>query len=305
MHLRELTTPNLRWVTVTRPEKRELDYLAKDFKFHPLDLEDCASPAQRPKLDEYPHYLFLVLIFPLYNRKTGEITPAEIDFFIGEKFLVTVHRSELFPFMQFFDMCRSDLTLQKRAMISADQLLYEILERLLMHAFPMLDNISIDIKRIQKEIFAGNERRVVRDILAIKRNIVNFRRIMQAHKAMIRRIKEKQSKFCKGKCVMIYFDNLVEHTKDIWDTLENDKDTINALQETNEALITFQLNDIMKLLTIISVVMLPAGLVASIFSTNAEYTPFIGSPWDFWILIGFMGLVALGMVTFFRKKKWL
>ena len=128
---------------------------------------------------------------------------------------------------------------------------------------------------------------------------------MQAHKAMIRRVKEKQSKFCKGKCVVIYFDNLVEHTKDIWDTLENQKDTINALQETNESLITFQLNDIMKLLTIISVIMLPAGLVASLFSTNAEYTPLVGTPGDFWMLVGLMGLVALGMIAFFRKKKWL
>lgn len=305
MHLRELTTPTLRWINVTRPEKRELDYLAKEFKFHPLDLEDCASPAQRPKLDEYPHYLFLVLIFPLYNRKTGEIVPTEIDFFIGEKYLVTVHRSELFPFMQFFDECRRDLSLQKRVMASADQLLYEILERLLVHAFPMLDNISLDISRIQKEIFAGNERRVVREILATKRNIVNFRRVMQAHKAIIRRVREKQSKFCKGRCVTVYFDNLVEHTKDIWDTLENEKNTIDALQETNESLISFQLNDIMKLLTIISVIMLPAGLVASLFSTNAEYTPIIGALGDFWILVGLMGFVALGMTAFFRKKKWL
>lgn len=305
MHIRELKTPALRWINVTLPGKQELEYLAKEFKFHPLDLEDCASPAQRPKLDEYPHYLFLVLIFPLYNRKTGEIVPAEVDFFISEKYLVTVHRSELFPFMQFFDECRRDLELQKRVMTASDQLLYEILERLLVHTFPMLDNISIDISRIQKEIFAGNERKVVREILSTKRNIVNFRRIMQAHKAMIRRLKEKDGKFCKGKCVTIYFENLVEHTKDIWDTLENEKNTIDALQETNESLISFQLNDIMKLLTIISVVMLPAGLVANLFSTNAEYTPLIGQRGDFWILVGLMGLVALGMTAFFRKKKWL
>ena len=114
MHIRELTTPYLRWVNVTKPEKPELDYLAKEFKFHPLDIEDCISPAQHPKLDEYSHYLFLVLIFPIYNRKTKEIVPAEIDFFIGEKYIVTVHRSELFPLMQFFDDCKKDNDLQRR-----------------------------------------------------------------------------------------------------------------------------------------------------------------------------------------------
>ncbi len=305
MHTRELTTPGVRWVNVTRPEKRELAYLAKEFKFHPLNLEDCASPAQRPKLVEYPQYLFLVLIFPLYDRKTMEVVPAEIDFFISEKYVVTVHRSELFPFMQFFDECRKDLTLQQRVMASSDQLLYEILERLLAHTFPMLDHVSVDINRLQKEIFAGNENQFVREILSTRRNIVTFRRIMQAHKAIIRRVEDKGRKFFKGKGLTFYFDNLVEHTKDIWDALENQKDSIEALKDTNEALISFQLNNIMKLLTIISVVMLPAGLVANVFSTNAQNVPFIGLPGDFWILVGIMTIVGVTMLAFFHKKKWL
>lgn len=305
MHIRELTTPSLRWINVTRPEKRELAYLAEEFKFHPLDLEDCASPAQRPKLDEYPHYLFLVLIFPIYNRKTGEIVPAEIDFFINEKFLVTVHRSEFFPFMQFFDECRTDLSLQKRVMTSSDQLLYEILDRLLTHAFPILDHIALDISRLQKEIFDGKEKQFVKEILATRRNIVTLRRIMQAHKSIIRRVREKGTKFFKGKGLLMYFDNLVEHTKDIWDALENQKDSIDALKDTNEALISFQLNNIMKLLTIISVAMLPAGLVANVFSTNAQFTPFIGMPGDFWILVGIMTIVGITMLAFFKNKRWL
>lgn len=305
MHTRELTTPSVRWVNVTRPEKRELAYLAKEFKFHPLDIEDCASPAQRPKLVEYPQYLFLVLIFPLYDRKTGEVIPAEVDFFISEKYIVTVHRSELFPFMQFFDECRKDLTLQQRVMASADQLLYEILERLLAHTFPMLDHVSIDINRLQKEIFGGNENQFVREILATRRNIVTFRRIMQAHKAIIRRVEDKGKKFFKGKGLTFYFENLVDHTKDIWDALENQKDSIEALKDTNEALIAFQLNNIMKLLTIISVVLLPASLIANVFSTNAQNVPFIGLPGDFWILVGLMTLVGITMLAFFRKKRWL
>lgn len=305
MHIRELTTPSLRWVNVTKPEKSELAYLAKEFKFHPLDLEDCASPAQRPKVDEYPHYLFLVLIFPLYDRKTGELVPAEVDFFISDKYIVTVHRSELFPFMEFFEQCRKDLALQKRVMASSDQLLYEILDRLLMHAFPMLDHIAVDISRLQKEIFAGKEQQFVREILATRRNIVAFRRIMAAHKSIIRRVKNKGAKFFKGKGLTFYFDNLVEHTKDIWDALENQKDSIDALKDTNEALISFQLNNIMKLLTIISVVLLPASLVANIFSTNAEYAPIIGQSGDFWMLVGLMTIVGIAMLAFFRKKKWL
>ena len=305
MHIRELQTPGLRWVNVTKPEKRELEYLAKEFKFHPLDIEDCASPAQRPKLEEYPHYLFVVLIFPIYNRKTGEIVPAEIDFFLSENYLVTAHRSELFTFMEFFEECRKDLALQKRVMASSDQLLYEILNRLLVHTFPMLDHVAIDISRLQKEIFAGKEQQFVREILSVRRNSVTFRRIMQAHKAIIRRVKEKGEKFFKGKGLAFYFDNLVEHTKDIWDALENQKDSIEALKDTNEALISFQLNNIMKLLTIISVVLLPATLVANIFSTNAEYTPFVGTPGDFWILIGLMTVVGCTMLAFFRRKRWL
>jgi magnesium transporter len=190
-------------------------------------------------------------------------------------------------------------------MAGPEMLLYEILNRLLTYTFPMLDHVSLDVNRVQQEIFNGNGRTVIREILATKRNIVNFRRIMQAHKATIRRLRDKGAKILKGEVVTIYFENLVEHTKDIWDTLENQKDSIDALQETNESMITFQLNDIMKLLTIISVGMLPAGLVANIFSTNAKHAPLIGIPGDFWILIGLMSIVGFCMLFFFRKKRWM
>lgn len=305
MHHREIKTKKLTWVNVTKPTPEALAYLKKRYRFHPLDLEDCVSPAQRPKLDVYPRYLFLVLIFPVYDRATGEIVAREVNFFIMKNTVVTVHRSDLFPFMECFEQMRMHDDVRQRVMANPATLLYELLNRLLMHTFPMLDHMALDINRSEQEIFNGNGRRVIREILAIKRNIVNFRRIMQAHKGTIRRLRDKGAKILKGEVVDVYFENLVEHTKDIWDTLENQKDTIDALQESNESMITFQLNDIMKLLTIISVGMLPAGLVANLFSTDAVFTPIIGLPGDFWILLGLMGLVALGMMTFFRKKRWM
>lgn len=305
MEIQEIKTKNVRWINVSSPGKKEMAAIQKEFGFHPLDIEDCISPAQRPKLEEYPSYLFLVLLFPLYNKRTQEIVPVEIDFFIKKDAIVTVHRDLLFSFRAFFTECQKNAAQQKRALATVDTLIYEILERLFKHTFPLLDHLNLDINRIQQKMFRGNERQIIRDILLAKRNVVNFRRIMQAHKAMIRRLRDKRSKFCGGECVTIYFENLVEHTKDIWDLLTNYKDTIDAIQETNESLISFRLNDIMRLLTIISVVLLPAGLIANLFGMNTESTPILGIVGDFWILLGVMILVAIAMAGMFRKKRWM
>jgi magnesium transporter len=169
----------------------------------------------------------------------------------------------------------------------------------------MLNHISLDIDEAEKRIFAGYEKRMVKEILIIKRNIVNFRKAMQAHKNVIKKLIIKAPQFFSTAKLNIYFNALVEQTKDIWDLLENYKETIDALHATNESLISFRLNDIMKLLTIISVVLLPVTLIASIFGMNTPQMPLVKHPYGFWIILILMVLVSLGVLQYFRKKEWL
>jgi len=108
-YLSEIKTNHVRWLNLSRNTAKEIDYLRENFKFHPLDLDDCLSPAQRPKLDEYDDYLFLILTFPYYDHGRKEIRSSELDFFIGQDYLVTVTDGQLEPFNKFFEQCTKGL----------------------------------------------------------------------------------------------------------------------------------------------------------------------------------------------------
>jgi len=184
-------------------------------------------------------------------------------------------------------------------------LLYEVLHRLQNHTIPILDHITQEIEDIEKRIFKNEEKKLVVEILHAKRNIVDFRRIMQAHKNIIKKLMGTHDKFFMHSKINIYFVNILDRAKDIWDILETLKENINTFQETNESLISHKLNDIMKTLTIVSVIMVPANLIASIFGMNARHMPFIGLSNDFYILMSVIFMVIFLSLIYFRSKKWL
>ncbi|MFA6428074.1 MAG: magnesium transporter CorA family protein [Candidatus Buchananbacteria bacterium] len=297
------------WINIKDADQPEIDYLRRKFKFHQLDLADAYAEkyAQRPKINLHADYIFLVLQFPYYNHSSREVSPAEIDFFIGPDFFITVHNDKLIPLKDFFKSCLADpYYAQQCEIIDPATLLYEILDRLLKYCFPMLDHISLDIEEIEKNIFAGREREMVKEILYIKRNIINFRKIMQAHKSVIREIINLKNKNFYAGSLREYYDNLIDETKNIWDILQNQKETIEALEDTNSSLVSFKLNDIMRTLTIISVLTFPLTLFATIFSMNIiSGMPFIETPGGFWLIILIMLLGILGMLGFFRKRSWI
>ncbi|MBL7021786.1 magnesium/cobalt transporter CorA [Patescibacteria group bacterium] len=302
----KIKTNRLTWTHFNKFDSDEAEYLRENYDFHPLDIEDCLSPAQRPKLDEYPSYIFLILTFPIYVPENKEIVSAEVNFFIGPEFVITVNKDKLSPLTKFFEQCQLNDTMRDKFMEgNPTKLLYEILNRLQEYCFPMLDHISDDIDYLEKGIFEGYERAMVEKILIVRRNIVNFRKIMQAHKNVIKKIISKNTKYFIPTSIETYYANILEQTKDIWDILNNQRETIEALHSTNESLISFRLNDIMKILTVISVIIVPANLMASIFGMNAIFMPIVQHRYGFWILLGFMMIVMLILAYYFRKKKWL
>ncbi len=313
MAIQELRTKNFRWIDITDIKDKnsaEIKYLKKNFNPHHINLEDCINNGQRPKIDVYKDHLFLVMLYPLYNRKTGEMMAAEIDFFVSKNYIITVHDNKLQSMHRYFNhLSKPKNETEKMEFLSNNVIviLYEILNKQIYHCFPMLDHISLDIHYSEKNIFRGKEKDMVGKILASRRNVVNFRKAMQAHKNILKKLENanKELKFFDPEKANIYFNSLIDKVKEVWDTLESFKESIEALQETNESLISFKLNQIMKNFTIISVVIFVLTLVATLIGVNAPGTPIIHWPLGFWILIGFEALVAFLVFTFFRKRNWL
>lgn len=304
--IQQIKCPNFTWLNVTKTSQNEIKYLKERYGFHPLHLADCLSPAQRPKLDFGENYLFLVLIFPIYQRKTREISPSEVDFFIGPDFLISVHNNELSPLINFFNECQIGPSQEKEYLNKEPTyLLYEILNRLLLSCLPILNTLQYSLSDAEKHIFQSFERRMVKEILTIKRNIINFRCIMQVHCSVINKfIVQKRIPLSLGN-IKPYFEDLVEIANEIWDNLENMRQTINVLEQTNNTLISFRLNDIIKILTIISVIFLPLSLLVNLFGMSLKYIPLANSPAAFWVVISILLVVFLALLYFFKRKKWL
>ncbi|MCX6740352.1 MAG: magnesium transporter CorA family protein [Candidatus Parcubacteria bacterium] len=304
-----IKTSELSWLDISFASEKELDYLRKKFKFDDADLADSLAHrhAQRPKILIRPNYIFMVIIFPIYNRKTREITPTEIDLFITSDHLISIHYNQIKPLIDFFEICAESKTERESYLSDTSiMLLYEILNRVYLTLFPMLDHLSLDINNIERNIFAHKEREMVQEILVIKRNIVYFRKIMQSHRMILSKLIRQRLNFIREDAETdILLHNLPETVQDIWETLDIYQKTIDALEDTNNALVSFKLNDIMRTLTIFSVICFPLTLMAAVFGMNVVQMPFINNTLGFWEILGLMAMASVSMYLYFRYKKWI
>ena len=165
-------------ISKSRPTK-EVQYLSDNFHFHTLALDDVLSKIQRPKVDDYDTYLFIVLHFPVFDKTNRVTTPSELNIFIGENFLITSHKGDLKPLSKLFNECLMDEEIRQKYMgRSASFLFYQILDRLVNYCFPILDRIEDNIDKIEDLIFTRAVPETVREISMIRRDLISFRRII-------------------------------------------------------------------------------------------------------------------------------
>jgi magnesium transporter len=303
-YINEISRAGFTWVNVRRPGKRELDEIGKRFGFLEIDTRDCLPPLQRPKLVERPNYLFMVLLFPIYNRETGKIESSEVDFFISGKCLVTVHHNNLSPLNDMYEECERQKAGQALLKNPA-HLLVELLTRLLKYCYPMIIHIGQDVTAVGRRVLEVHDSKATFEILRIKMNIVEFRDATDLHESVIRKLIKKSTKFLDTKKLDEYLQMLIEHAVEIRETLANYTSTIGALDDTHQSLINLRANQIMKNLQIFAVIVFPLTLLAGIFSMNISGAmPFAEHEFGFWIVLGVMVAGTLAMLGFFKWRKW-
>jgi magnesium transporter len=294
---------DLRWINIERPRPIERAWLEERFQFHALDYEDVFSRNQRPKVDEYDDYLFIVLHFPRYDKTVGRLNAAELNVFVGGDFVITLPNEPIQPLEYLFDRCGRDEELRDQLFAKgAGYLLYKIVDDCVDASFPMLRKMGNKLERLEDDIFEGHSEEIVRDISNVKQEIINFRKIVRPQRVALRDL-ERTRRYVPEDLEM-YFDDIVDASERIWDMLENYKEVVEALESTNESVISHRVNDILRVLTAISVVVLPLTLIASIFGMNVE-VPGQGSITAFWITIVAMVLLLAGMLGYFRHRRWL
>src|SRR5581483_10021671 len=218
--------------------------------WHPLDLEDVLSKRQRPKIDEYPEYLFAVLHFPVYDKTIQRLNAAELDVFLGPDFLITLPNVELLPVTRLFRRCEDDEEL--RASLfgkGSGYLLYHVLDDLFDYCCPILDKIGHKLDSIEDDMFEGRAEDVVRDISNVKQEIISYRKIIKPERATLRVLERHVERFLPEQ-LELYFDDIVDAAERIWDLLDNYKEVVEALEQTNESVLSHKQNDVLRVLTI-------------------------------------------------------
>jgi magnesium transporter len=297
----------LRWVNIERPTQLEMGWLEERFDFHALDYEDVLSRNQRPKIDEYPDYLFIVLHFPVFDRAVGRLNAGELDIFVGRDFLVTIPNQPLQPVSYLFERCRSKEELREQHFSKGSgYLLYRIVDDSFDYCFPMLRKIGNKLDAVEDEIFEGRSEEVVRDISNVKQEIINFRKVVRPQRTVLRDLENAKQGFLgptEGE-LEVYFDDIVDSHERIWDMLENYKEVVEGLEDTNESVLSHRVNEVLRVLTAFSVVILPLTFIASLWGMNVG-VPGEGDPEDFFFIVGACLVVLVGLVGYFRRRGWL
>jgi magnesium transporter len=294
----------LRWINIERPGPVDRAWLEEHFEFHPLDHEDVASRNQRPKIDVYDDYLFIVLHFPVYDKAVGRLNAAELDIFVGPDFLITIPNTPLPPVEYLFERARSSDEVRDQLLSKGSgYLLYRIVDDAFDYCFPMLRKMGNKLERIEEEIFEGRSEEVVRDISNAKQEIVGFRKVVRPQRPVLRDLERTKQRYM-AEDLEVYFDDIVDASERIWDMLENFKEVVGALEDTNEQVISHRVNDVLRVLTAFSVIILPLTLLASIFGMNVDF-PFDAGEGAFWAIIGSMVALLVGIVAYFRSRRWL
>jgi magnesium transporter len=307
----ELRAGGVTWVHLLAPTTGEAQLLASRFGWHPLDVEDILSRRQRPKVDLYADdedgsgYLFTVLHFPVYDATVGRLNAGELDAFVGPGYLVTLPAVELRPVSRLFRRAEENEEFREQLLSrGSGRLFYEVLDDLYDYCFPILDKIGFKLEQVDEAIGEDERaRELVTDIHKVKQEIISYRKIIKPQRPTLRQLERQIERFLPEE-LELYFDDLVDASERIWDLLDNYKEVVEALEDTNESLISHQQNDILYVLTIFSVVMLPLTFLTGFFGMNVTF-PGFDTAGAFWGSLGLMAVAIVGMLAFFRWKKWL
>ena len=304
-HIQTVEHAGLRWIHIEEPATLERAWLEEHFEqFHPLDLEDVMSRNQRPKIDEYPDYLFIVLHFPIFDKQVGRLNAGELDLFVGPDYVITIPNQPLQPVSYLFERCRTNEEVREQFFSKGSgYLLYSIVDQSFDYCFPMLRKIGNKLEQLEEDIFSGRGEEIVRDISNVKQEIINFRKIIRPQRPVLRDLERTKQRYMREE-LEVYFDDIVDASERIWDMLENYKEVVEALDDTNESVISHRVNEILRVLTSFSVIVLPLTFIASLWGMNVG-VPGEGDKTAFWIIASACVAILVGMVAYFRRRGWL
>ena len=299
--MKEIKYGDIRWLDIVRPNDRDTEFLKENFGFHPLILEEIKSPTYHPVIESYETYLFLILHFPNFYRRTSRIQAVEIDFLITKDALITV-RYQDFPD---FDNIAVEIATDQDQNLNktTGHLLHHLTKKLFSKMFPELDRIKESIDEIEDHMFVSFGENIIEKIAHIKRQILDFIRALKPQKSVWDSALNIFEEFW-GERMKPYTSDLIADYNRTLHFAETHREVVDSLHLTSSSLLDNRRNYVIKVLTVFTAILLPLSLVASIYGMNLTYLPLAGNRWSFWWFIGGMIIIIIVVAVWLRKNKW-
>lgn len=313
----------IRWLDITNPSEADYRMLLDEYEFHPLDIEDCRSATQRPKIDEYDDYYFLILHFPYFDQSNKNIRIREVKIFWGKDYIITVGKAhwavkKLFDEMQ-EDLAEGDEETQEM-MATSDQLLYHLLDRLMLETNTLVQRVGAEVDLINYDIFNKRARAIIEQISVSRRNIILLNTTFKPQLRVLHKFESGEIGFTRSadeanesttiddeELAITEFDmedywgNILDQYQKMFDSIEDYGELIEGLSQTFDSLLTNRTNEIMRVLTYFNTIMLPLTVLTGIFGMNVEF-PFPMGHTTFFIIAAVMALITLGLLIYFNRR---
>jgi len=296
-------SPTITWINIDGiQDVGIIEKIGKEFNLHPLLLEDVVHTEQRPKIDDYEQNLFVVVRQFFYDSEEREITAEQVSFVLGHNFVITFQEREGDVFNPIRDRLRTGKGRVRKS--GSDYLLYSLLDTLVDSYFILIEEISDDIENMEPDIMESNDPDTIYRIHRQKRNLIHLRKSLWPLREVISGLKSSTTHLI-NRSTDVYLRDVYDHTIQVVETLELLRDMIAGLIDLNLSSASNRLNEVMKVLTLISTVFIPLTFIAGIYGMNFQYMPELGMKWGYFGALGLMVVIGIIMVIYFKSRKWL
>ena len=297
-------TPTVSWINITGlHDVEKIQQISRYFNLHPLVQEDIVHVGQRPKLEEYDDYLFIVMKMLSYDKEKQAVESEQVSFILTANSLITFQERRGDVFEQIRERIRTENGRVRK--MNSDYLAYALIDAVLDNYFQILEVFGEKIERQEEQLLSNFHKDILPEIHNLKRDLTILRKSVWPLREMVGGLERSESTLIQSE-THAFLRDLYDHTIQIIDTIESFRDVTSGLMDLNLSIVSNRMNEVMKVLTLIATIFIPLGFIAGVFGMNFEHMPELKWHWAY--PVGFWAAIVIivsGMVWFFKRKKWL
>jgi magnesium transporter len=280
---------------------QNLQKLGDCFSLHPLVLEDILNTQQRPKIEDYGSYLYLVLKILSYHEDRGELNSDQLSLILGRNFVLSLHEND----EAIFSTIRERLKARGRIRrAGADYLAYSLLDLVVDQYFVILEQLGETVEDLEEELVSRPNPQTLTQIHQLKRTMILLRRSVWPLREVLSQLERRESSLIQ-EGTALYFKDVYDHVIQVIDTIETFRDMLSGMLDVYLSSLSNRLNEVMKVLTIIATIFIPLTFIAGVYGMNFEHMPELKWRWGYFAVLALMALVGGVMLLFFKKKRWI